>query len=258
MENLDKKIDLKVMMDVRNKLICKECDVFPRPDVKMMLCGSCTQLLCQNCCGIQCPLCQNESKNPKFPTFIQQPELMEVYSGFKTHPCANVKNGCLEEIPAKLDKLRSHEQNCIFQMVPCPKMNCKETLIFKYLDQHLKQTHRNAVISIYYGTETNECTLDPKIFGNYKLQAQLVNGRSYYQKGPHAIWWDGSQNWNLGMSAKKGTIHGWIAHVRRDIPFPDSTTNWEWTWKIRPNKNALDIQIVEANEGLGVKAYTGN
>merc|ERR1712218_123669 len=27
-------------------------------------------------------------------------------------------------------------------MVPCPKMDCKETLIFKDLDQNLKQTHK--------------------------------------------------------------------------------------------------------------------
>ena len=66
---------------------------------------------------------------------------MEVLSGFKTHPCVNVKNGCLEEIPAKMDELEAHTQSCIFQMVSCPKMDCKETFIFKDLDEHLKQTH---------------------------------------------------------------------------------------------------------------------
>merc|ERR1712018_680915 len=105
-----------------------------------MRCGSCTELLCSKCCETKCPLCQYESKDPKIPTFIQQSELMKAIPGFKTHPCVNVKNGCHEEIPGKLDDLKTHGQSCIYQIVPCPKMNCKETVIFKDLvDQHLKQ-----------------------------------------------------------------------------------------------------------------------
>ena len=50
MENLDKKIDLKVTMGLRNEFLCKKCDIFPRPDLKLMRCSSCTTLLCQNCC----------------------------------------------------------------------------------------------------------------------------------------------------------------------------------------------------------------
>ena len=94
MENLDKKIDLKMMMEFRNELHCKKCNVFPRPDVKMMRCSSCSELLCSKCCGTECPLCQYESKDPKIPTFFQQSELIKAIPGFKTHPCVNVKNGC--------------------------------------------------------------------------------------------------------------------------------------------------------------------
>ena len=33
------------------------------------------------------------------------------------------------------------EQICGFQMVPCPKLNCKKTFCFNKIDQHLKSFH---------------------------------------------------------------------------------------------------------------------
>jgi hypothetical protein len=178
---------------------------------------------------------------------------MEVYSGFKTHPCINVKNGCLEEIPAKLDALRAHDQNCIFQMVPCPKMDCKETLIVKDLDQHLKQAHKNDVISIFYGTEKNEFTPTrkdkPEIFGIYKRQTELVNGQSYYEKKEFGIWFILNE-WVIGNSKSKGKPLCY-AKVKRGIPFPDSTTNWHWEWFV----SSLEW-FTKANKGLGVKVLS--
>ena len=236
----------------RDKFICKNCQTFPRPSSELKRCAACMQLLCQKCCGTKCPLCQHESQDPKISTFTEQPELMDILSGFKTHPCVNIKNGCHEEIPANLDKLKAHDQGCIFQMVPCPELDCKETFIFKDLDQHLKQTHKNMDgICVYFGTETNEYTYQPDIFGTYKLQAELVNGRKYFEMGPYGLWWDFEfKDWNLGFSTKKGVTDGtsYIAYVRKNIPFPDSTTNWEWKWKIKNGGCA------SANKGLGVKA----
>ena len=139
LEKFEKNIDFEVMMAFRNKLICKKCEVFPRPDVNLMVCCSCTELLCGKCYGTVCPLCKHESKDPKIPTFIQHPGFMKAIPGFKTHPCANVKNGCDEEIPGNLDDLKKHDQNCPFRKVPCPY--CKETLIFKNLVDHLKEAH---------------------------------------------------------------------------------------------------------------------
>merc|ERR1712020_59892 len=113
-----------------------------------MRCVSCQLLLCQNCCeDNECPLCQYKSKDVWISTFIQQSELMDFLSGFKTHPCINFKNGCRQEIPAKLNDLKVHDQRCIYQMVPCPQVDCKETVIFKNLDDHLKKAHINNVIS---------------------------------------------------------------------------------------------------------------
>ena len=158
MANFDEKIKFEVTKAFRNKIICQYCEIFPRPGVKMMICSSCTKLLCQNCQGTACPLCQYKSKDKKSSTFIEHPLLMEICSGFKTHPCINIKNGCLEEIPAKMGELEAHTQSCIFQMVPCPKMDCKETFIFKDLDEHLKQAHLYFAFGLRsLGVEGNTC-----------------------------------------------------------------------------------------------------
>ena len=192
---------------------------------------------------------QYESKDPKIPTFIQNSGLKKAIPGFKTHPCANVKNGCHEEIPGKLDDLKTHEQSCIYQMVPCPKMNCMKTFIFKDLDQHLKQVHSNEVISIYHVKDNlEEFDYKEGIFGTYNLQAELVNGRNYYQmrNTKFGIWFSPMNNWIIGSSSNKGTRRG-FATVKKDIPFPDNTTSWEWEcW-------FLDKNPVFANEGLGAK-----
>ena len=64
MEKFDRNIDFELIMDLRKKSICKKCEVLPMPNVKMILCGSCTQLLCQNCCGVHCKL--TITSNSKF------------------------------------------------------------------------------------------------------------------------------------------------------------------------------------------------
>ena len=134
---------------VRNKLICKKCEVLPRPGVKLMRCISCHSFLCQNCCeDTECPLCQYKSKNPKNSTFIQQSELMEFLSRFKTHPCINFNNGCNEEIPATLNDLKAHDQCCIYQMVPCLKVDCKRTVKLKNLAFHVKRAHINNILLV--------------------------------------------------------------------------------------------------------------
>ena len=223
MANSEKEIDCKLTMAFRNKLVCKKCDIFPRPDTEVMRCVLCKSILCGKCCGAKCPLCQHESKNPEISTFIKEPELMEVLSGLKTHPCINVKNGCLEEISAKLDGWSAHDQSCIFQKVRCPV--CEQVVIFKDLGQHLKQ-HVNDSISIYYGTETNEYAYAPRIFGIYILQAELINGRKYYKKDKYAISWNGKKTWFIGLDVGKGRSRG-FAHLEKNVQNLHNTTDWK-------------------------------
>ena len=234
MASSDKSGDLKVtftmdflnngLKDFRKKLFCRKCEKLPRPDIELMRCAFCRGILCGNCCGngsAECPLC-----DAKFSNFTKESELMEVLAGFKTHSCMNLKNGCFEEITAKLDDLRAHDQSCVFQKVPCP--DCEESVIFKDVGQHLKQDHANDGISVYYDTETNEYTRKPEIFGIYKLQAELINGRKYYKKDNFAISFDGVY-WNIGIDKEKGQARGY-ACLKKDVQNLHNTTDWRLIW----------------------------
>ena len=140
-------------------------------------------------------------------------------------------------------------------MVPCPKMNCEETLVFTEVDKHLKQAHKSDAISIYFDTEANATELhQPTIYGVYHLQTELVNGRNYYMKKKHVLWftepWFTEKgNWKL-LGHSKGKVHG-IARIRRNVPFPDSTTNWHW--QLANSIERRPPSWIKANKELGVK-----
>ena len=244
MDNLEKRIDCDVSVAFRNKLVCKQCNIFPRPDTEIMRCASCKKILCGKCCGRKCPLCQHKSIDPKISTFTKETELMEVLSGLKTHPCINAKNGCLDEIPAKLDGLNAHDQSCVFQKVPCP--DCEEVVIFNDLSQHLKQKHVNHSISIYTYLEMDKDTYDTGIFGVYNLQAELINDRKYYKKDDdNVISWDGEDSWLISSDFDKGNALG-KASLEKDVQNLHNTTQWELY-------NFDDDEWEEAGEMLRVK-----
>ena len=170
---------------------------------------------------------------------------MEVLSGLKTHPCINIKNGCHEEIPAKLDRLTAHDQSCVFQKVPCP--DCEELVIFKDLGQkHLKQAHVNNSLSIYYDTETNEYTYAPEIFGIYNLQATLINGRKYYKKDEYAISWNGDAFWYISLNKYKGKSRGY-AELEKDVQNLHNTIDWKLAYD-KDWKDAGEMLRVKGNE----------
>ena len=117
------------LQNFRDQLLCRKCEKIPKPENPLMRCSSCKELLCNECCGRKCPLCRHRSKDSKISTFIEETELTKLLSSYKTRPCPNFKNGCLDEVSIKSDEWKVHDQNCIFQMVPCPKMNWKEILV---------------------------------------------------------------------------------------------------------------------------------
>ena len=221
MENLEKRIDCEVTVAFRNKLFCKKCDTFPRPNTVIIRCAICENILCGNCsyyiAGIECPICES---GPSI--FRKEIELMEILSGFKTHPCTYVKNGCFEEIPAKLDKLTAHEQSCVFQKVPCP--DCEGLVIFKDLGQHLKQ-HVNDSILV---DSTEYAGMNLKIFGIYHLQAELINDRKYYKKDDYAISWNEKRCWSFTPDRYKGKFAAIrFAILEKDVQNIHNTTDWK-------------------------------
>lgn len=244
------------LKNFRDKLLCRKCEKIPKPENPLMRCSSCKELLCNECCGRKCPLCRHRSKDSKISTFIEETELTKLLSSYKTRPCPNFKNGCLDEVSIKSDEWKVHEQNCIFQMVPCPKMNCEETLVFTEVDEHLKQAHKSDAISIYFDTEANATELhQPTIYGVYHLQTKLVNGRNYYKKKKpqRELWFTEKGIWVLGRLIKVNGERKCSARarIRRDIPFPDSETNWEWQLANLIEKRPP--HWFKANKEIGVK-----
>ena len=249
MANLEKrqKLDWEVPTAFRDKLVCKKCDILPRPGTEVMRCISCKNILCGKCCGTKCPLCRHVSKNPRFSTFTKELELMEVLSGLKTHPCTNVKNGCLEEIPAKLDKLTAHEQNCVFQKVSCP--DCEGDVIFKDVGQHLKQ-HVNGSISVNsnakrFAFDSKKFKKSSKILGIYHLQADLINDRKYYKKDygfGYAISWNEKSYWNITSDMDKGkcTILS-FAMLEKDVQNLHNTSDWKMREKVLKGRGKFQI-----------------
>ena len=219
--------------EFRSKLYCKACDMFPRPQIELFRCTSCKELLCENCCRhhdpvIQCPICKYESRDKQISTFIRQSELMEVLSGFPTHPCAFLKNGCHEEIPAVDKKLRAHSQKCVYQMVQCPKMNCEETFLFKDLGMlHLKLDHVDDVISISHEDVSESVR---SIFGNYYLRHELVNDRKCYENELFSLSWDSvSTSWTITGIGSGRTY----AVLKKDVQNLHNSTDWELFWEKR-------------------------
>jgi len=53
------------------------------------------------------------------------------------------KPGCLVEM--RKDDLDAHETSCIFREVPCPELSCHTTVLFKTLDLHIRENHKDSV-----------------------------------------------------------------------------------------------------------------
>ena len=118
MEIFAKNIQMEKLKTVRDGFFCRRCEKFPRDVV--FGCADCGQIFCHECCDDKCTRAVCSSR------IIEDPRLTILLSSFGTHPCNYLKNGCHEEIIANMDTLNAHDLSCIFQKVPCPKLDCHE------------------------------------------------------------------------------------------------------------------------------------
>ena len=65
------------------------------------------------------------------------------------------------------------------------------------------------------------------------------------------MWFLKDGYWLIGQAYKKGQDRGY-SKVKKDIPFPDSTTNWDWDWSHDYDAN----HWTKAYKGLGVKGIS--
>ena len=201
MEIFAKNIQMDKLKTVRDGFFCRRCEKFPTDVV--FGCADCGQIFCHECCDDKCTGTVCESR------IIEDPRLTTLLSSFGTHPCNYLKNGCHEEIIANMDTLNAHDLSCIFQKVPCPKLDCHEYIIFKDVDQHLKKCHSD-ILLVYIGGENhgmlkNNTEYDG--YGIYNSQSDTkVNGRKYYSNEKFGIWWNiEKKKWLLGLIQDLGS-----------------------------------------------------
>ena len=206
MEIFAKNIQMEKLKTVRDGFFCQRCEKFPRDVV--FGCADCGQIYCHECCVDKCirpSVCESR--------IVEDPRLTILLSSFGTHPCNYLKNGCHEEIIANMDTLNAHDLSCIFQKVPCPKLDCHEKIIFKDVDQHLKKCHSD-ILLVYIAGENhgmlkynNRGNTEYDGYGIYNSQSDTkVNGRKYYSNEKFGIWWNiEKKKWLLGLIQDLGT-----------------------------------------------------
>ena len=82
-------------------------------------------------------------------------------------------------------------------------------------------------IEAYYGYETQLHTY-ASIYGHYELQPFDVNGRPYFKKGIHGLWWDAVGNWIIGHHTEKGQSIGIAFYNMKDVFCPHQITEFHW------------------------------
>ena len=104
----------------------------------------------------------------------------------------------------------------------------------------MTQAHVNDSISIYYDTETNKYTHETGIFGIYKLQPTLINGRKYYKKDKYCISWDGGKFWYISLDRLKGKSGG-FACLEKDVQNLHNTSDWKMREKVLKGRGKIQI-----------------
>ena len=132
------------------------CQTFPKPGSKVYVCPKCQLYKCEKCFSGEAPgeaprafgqpnilgqpicssfMCQNTMVLDTVVTGLLSAIVKE--QSRKFYYCSNFENGCKEEFLAQ----KAHEMSCIYQIVCCPSMNCKEIVVFKDVDAHVEQAH---------------------------------------------------------------------------------------------------------------------
>ena len=87
-------------------------------------------------------------------------------------------------------------------------------------------------IQVFYDSTNQEYTYD-NIYGYYVRQEDLVNGREWYKNEDKSIWWDGTDDWMIGLTTEKGGTSGY-ASLRNDGSCLPKISNPEWNIYLTP------------------------
>ena len=82
-------------------------------------------------------------------------------------------------------------------------------------------------LKVYYDTDEVEYTYR-SIYGFYIKQNNKTNGRNWYRNDARSIWWDGIDDWWIGLTDALGEARGY-AYLKKDGScLPEiSDTSWK-------------------------------
>ena len=99
------------------------------------------------------------------------------------------------------------------------------------------------LIQVFYGSTNQEYTY-ANIYGYYVRQEDLINGRAWYKNEGRSIWWDGTDDWMIGLTTEKGGTSGY-ASLRNDGSCLPKISNpkwilWDGSWN---DAGSQDVKI---------------
>ena len=68
-------------------------------------------------------------------------------------------------------------------------------------------------LQVYFATETQQYTYVP-IYGHYELQPNDVNGRPYFRKDYFGFYWNGINQWWIGLDSNNGQSAGYAYYFK--------------------------------------------
>lgn len=105
-------------------------------------------------------------------------------------------------------------------------------------------------IEVFYNTSTQEYTYFPELFGFYKKDINLVNGRSFYEhqnkSTPFGIWWACEDRWCINYVALKGSC---VCLAFKVYEGKCITKTEDWNWFLKHGEGVWK----PASRGLGIR-----
>ena len=128
------------LRQLREYMKCQKCLRLPMLGATLWRCNRRKCLVCLSCVllSLCCPMEKCQS-SPTQALVHQEVVYSMMASIFNYHPCIYLQNGCnTEKIPSEL---KSHEDLCIWQHIPCPFLYCKDKVVFNNVHRHFGEVH---------------------------------------------------------------------------------------------------------------------
>jgi len=203
---------------LKSYLECPIC--FLLPQSKIFSCVN-SHLICESCynklsgarnCPQGCRYDQPPHRARVCEAMIENSDL--------EHCCS--RPGC--EVEMRKDRMADHELECIFRTVPCPDATCQKDFLFKDIDSHIRDDHKDAsnltrpVVEPYL----REANLDTRD-NNWVLFPYQESGAQFY-----LVFVKRDHLWYCWVSIKDG---------------PKAASAWVFTAKAKNDEKKMAVEF---------------